>query len=155
MQAPRAVIAQALDKKLNPALHTLTLITDRDYYMHFPAALRMLASPDGNIFKDAVLPLDNLFGIGTSTSKFGKIVYGKVERVEENPEGKGGQAVLATGTKLLGTSWSSQQEANGLELSTSLMEKPSSPSELTNGTGRLPGRRVFSFGESYQWSGVQ
>lgn len=93
-------IAKALDKKLNSALHTLTLITARDYYVHLPAALRMLVSPEGNISKDAVLPLDNLFGTGTGTGKVGKIVYGKAARVEEYPEGKGGHVVLTTGTKI-------------------------------------------------------
>lgn len=122
--------------------------------MRLLAALCMLASPEGNVFEDAVLPLDTLFGTDTGASKVGKIVYGKLEQVEENPDEKGVRLYWRRGRKSLGMPWPLRLEASGLELLTSLIEKSNSPSGGVRWTRKLPGRRVFPSLAREQWAWV-
>ena len=95
-------VAQTLDKRLNVATHSVTLITGRDYYLHLPATLRMLVTPEPDLEHNAVIPYDNLFGTGTGdgVGRLSKVVHGKVEYVEEKLEGEGGSVHLSNGEKI-------------------------------------------------------
>jgi len=93
-------VAQTLDKKLNPATHSVTLITGRDYYLHLPAALRMLVTPEPDLERHAVLPYDNVFGTGNGIGRLSKVIHSKVSHVEEKDDGEGGSVHLSTGEKI-------------------------------------------------------
>ncbi|KAF8510928.1 hypothetical protein BU17DRAFT_55017 [Hysterangium stoloniferum] len=56
-----AALARALSQQLNPEQHALTLISSREFFFHYPAALRMLASPKGELEKRIIIPYDKLF----------------------------------------------------------------------------------------------
>jgi NADH dehydrogenase FAD-containing subunit len=92
--------AQALDKKLNPATHSVTLITGRDHYLHLIATLRMLVTPEPNLENHAILPYDNVFGTGNGVGRLSRLVHGKVDRVEEKYGGEGGSVHLSNGEKI-------------------------------------------------------
>jgi NADH dehydrogenase FAD-containing subunit len=98
--AAGVTVAQTLDKKLNAATHAVTLITGRDYYLHLPATLRMLVTPEPDLEHNAVLPYDNVFGTGNGVGKLSKVIYGKVDYVEEKPGGEGGSVYLSNGEKI-------------------------------------------------------
>ena len=93
-------VAQTLDKKLNPATHSVTLITGRDYFLHLLAALRMLVSPEPDLENHAVLPYDNVFGTGNGVGRLSRIVHDKVDHVEEKYGGEGGSVHLSNGEKI-------------------------------------------------------
>ena len=93
-------VAQTLDKKLNPATHSVTLITGRDYFLHLPATLRMLVTPEPDLEHNAVLPYDNLFGTGNGVGRLSRVVHGKVDHVEENSGGEGGSVHLSSREKI-------------------------------------------------------
>jgi len=92
--------AQTLDKKLNPATHSVTLVTGRDYFLHFPATLRMLVTPEPDLEHNAVLPYDNVFGTGNGVGRLSRIVHDKVSHVEEKSGGEGGSVHLSNGEKI-------------------------------------------------------
>jgi len=73
-----ANIARTLSAMLDPAWHTLTLISARKHYIYLPASLRALVDP--NFPLDRVfMSYDNVFG------KFpGKLIHGTVTSVEEH-----------------------------------------------------------------------
>ena len=93
-------VAQTLDKKLNPTTHSVTLITGRDYFLHLPATLRMLVTPEPDLEHNAVLPYDNIFGTGNGVGRLSRVIYGKVDHVEENYEGEGGSVHLSNNEKI-------------------------------------------------------
>lgn len=93
-------VAQTLDKKLNPATHSVTLITGRDYFLHLPATLRMLVTPEPDLEHNAVLPFDNIFGTGNGVGRLSRIVHDKVYHVEERSGGEGGSVHLSNGEKI-------------------------------------------------------
>ena len=92
--------AQSLDKKLNPAAHSVTLITGRDYFLHLPATLRMLVTPEPDLEHHAVLPYDNVFGTGNGVGRLSRIVHDKVDHVEEKSGGEGGSVHLSNGERI-------------------------------------------------------
>jgi len=98
--AAGVTVAQTLDKKLNPATHSVTLITGRDYFLHFPATLRMLVTPEPDLEHNAVLPYDNVFGTGNGVGRLSRIVHDKVSHVEEKSGGEGGSVHLSNGEKI-------------------------------------------------------
>jgi NADH dehydrogenase FAD-containing subunit len=98
--ASGVAVAQTLDKKLNVATHSLTLVTGRDYYLHLPATLRMLVNPEADLENNAALPYDNLFGTGNGVGRLSKIIYAKVDHVEEKSGGAGGLVHLSNGEKI-------------------------------------------------------
>ena len=93
-------VAQTLDKKLNPATHSVTLITGRDYFLHLPATLRMLVTPEPDLENHAVLPYDNVFGTGNGVGRLSKVVHSKVDYVEEKHGGEGGSVHLSNREKI-------------------------------------------------------
>ena len=98
--AAGVTVAQTLDKKLNPTTHSVTLLTGRDYFLHLPAALRMLVTAEPDLEHHAVLPYDNVFGTGNGVGRLSRIVYGKVDHVEEKNGGEGGWVHLTNGEKV-------------------------------------------------------
>lgn len=71
-------VARSLSNVLDPAWHTLTLISARKNYIYLPASLRALVNPDFPL--DTVfMPYDNIFG-----NFPGELIYGTVTSVEEN-----------------------------------------------------------------------
>jgi NADH dehydrogenase FAD-containing subunit len=89
-------IAATLDKTLDPARHTLTLISHADYLRHHPAALRAVVTAEGNLEKDICLPYDRVFGKDKKGGggRLGSVKIGKVQSIEENADGTGGFVVL-------------------------------------------------------------
>jgi len=98
--AAGVTVAQTLDKKLNPATHSVALITGRDYFLHLPATLRMLVTPQPELEHHAILPYDNVFGTGNGIGRLSRVVHGKVDHVEENYGGAGGSVHLSNGEKI-------------------------------------------------------
>jgi apoptosis-inducing factor 2 len=89
-----ALISKALSSKLDPTKHTLTLVSSREFYLHLPAALRLLVSPADDLESTALIPYDKLFpGVGT-------FKRGTVTEVKKNPDGKSGFVVLDSGEEL-------------------------------------------------------
>lgn len=94
--------AKALDNKLDPAKHELTMISSRDYFLHYPAALRVIVTAEGNIEKGMALPYDNVFGKQYEPHKgrVGNFITGQCVGVEENRDGQGGTVVLESGERI-------------------------------------------------------
>ena len=55
-----SAIARRLSKKLDPARHSLTLITVRPFYVHLPASLRMAVTAEGKLEDQILKPYDAL-----------------------------------------------------------------------------------------------
>ena len=98
--AAGVTVAQTLDKKLNPATHSVTLITGRDYFLHLPATLRMLVTPEPDLEHHAVLPYDNIFGTGNGVGRLSRVVHDKVDHVDEKSGGEGGTVHLSNGERI-------------------------------------------------------
>jgi NADH dehydrogenase FAD-containing subunit len=96
--------AKALDAKLDPAKHELTIIGSNDYYLHYPAALRAVVTAEGTIEKDMALPYDHLFGktFDARKGRLGKFIADAVISVEEktDAQGGGGIVVLQSGKRV-------------------------------------------------------
>ncbi|KAG8830651.1 hypothetical protein FRC18_007767 [Serendipita sp. 400] len=121
--------AQALDKGLNPANHTLTLVSNTDYYRHHPAALRAVVTSDGNLEKEMCIPFDRVFGKGYRDGKgrVGSVKYGQVDRVEELEAGQGGYVVFNNGERI---NWDILVIATGSEWNGPLARWPDHLSEI-------------------------
>ncbi|KDQ14039.1 hypothetical protein BOTBODRAFT_110675 [Botryobasidium botryosum FD-172 SS1] len=97
-----AGLARALSPSLDASKHTLTLINDRAFYIHYPAMLRVNVTSDGHLEDRAWVPLDKIFAPG----KVGKVKIGTVTKVVDGAvELESGETVpydflvLATGSK--------------------------------------------------------
>ncbi|ETW83688.1 hypothetical protein HETIRDRAFT_449349 [Heterobasidion irregulare TC 32-1] len=55
-----SAVARQLSKKLDPARHSLTLITARPFYVHLPASLRMAVTAEGKLEDQILKPYDAL-----------------------------------------------------------------------------------------------
>lgn len=89
-----AKIARTLSTKLDPAKHTLTLISSREFYLHLPAVLRLIVSPLDDIENTALISYDFLFqGIGV-------FKRGTVTGVKKSADGKSGSVVLEGGEEV-------------------------------------------------------
>jgi len=95
-------IAAALDKALDPARHTLTLISQTDYIRHHPAALRAVVTAEGNLEKDMCLPYDSVFGKDKKggSGRVGTVKFGQLRSIEEKDDGAGGFVVLDNGQRV-------------------------------------------------------
>jgi NADH dehydrogenase FAD-containing subunit len=84
-------LAQKLDKECDPSKHTLTLLTERDFYQHLPASLRAIVTSEGDLESKICIPYDKIFGKNTdnSTGRVGTVKVGKVIGVEEKSEDSG------------------------------------------------------------------
>jgi NADH dehydrogenase FAD-containing subunit len=84
-------LAQKLDKVLDPSKHTLTLLTERDFYRHLPASLRAIVTSEGDLESKICIPYDKIFGKDTDngTGRVGTVKVGKVIGVEEKSEDSG------------------------------------------------------------------
>jgi apoptosis-inducing factor 2 len=84
-------IAQNLDKKLDPSKHTLTLLTERDFYQHLPASLRAVVTSEGDLESKICIPYDKIFGKNTNNGigRVGSVKVGKVIGIEEKSEDSG------------------------------------------------------------------
>lgn len=80
----------ALWPKLASTPHTLTLITDKDHYVHYIAALRTVSAPvdDKEWTESTFLSLEHLFKKGGNRK--GKVVSGKATSIQYD-EGEGGK----------------------------------------------------------------
>ncbi|CAG7854552.1 SubName: Full=Uncharacterized protein {ECO:0000313/EMBL:CCA70439.1} [Serendipita indica DSM 11827] len=95
-------LAQELDKKLDPTKHTLTVISQADYYRHLPATLRLLVTDEGIREQDIALSYDSLFGKNMKNGKgrVGVLRIAEIVNVEEKERGEGGWVVLDDGSKI-------------------------------------------------------
>jgi apoptosis-inducing factor 2 len=84
-------LAQKLDKTLDPNKHSLTLVTEQDFFRHLPASLRPLVTSEGELESKICIPYDKIFGENTSngTGRVGTVKVGKVIGVEEKSEDSG------------------------------------------------------------------
>jgi NADH dehydrogenase FAD-containing subunit len=117
-------IAKALDTKLDPARHSLTLVTSANYYRHLPAALRTVVTAEGDLEDQMCIPYDLTFGknFKQGNGRVATIQYGNVVRVTEKEEGgivhlEGGHSldwdylVIATGSEWNGPlRWPNEKE---------------------------------------------
>lgn len=87
-----APVAHGLSAKLDSSKHTLTVITSRPYFTHYPALLRVLVTSDRQLEDDSLLGYDKLFQNGT-----GSIKVGTVTGITKAPNGKSGTVELASG----------------------------------------------------------
>ncbi|KZS91692.1 FAD/NAD-P-binding domain-containing protein [Sistotremastrum niveocremeum HHB9708] len=87
-----APIAHGLSAKLDSSKHTLTVITSRPYFTHYPALLRVLVTSDRQLEDDSLLGYDKLFQNGN-----GSIKVGTVTGITKAPNGKSGTVELASG----------------------------------------------------------
>lgn len=94
-------VAKALDKRLSPSKHSLTMITETDYYRHLPAALRIFVTAEGDLDSKMYHPHDKIFGKGTQNGvgRVGTVQVGKVVSVEEESKEKG-YVVLEDGQRI-------------------------------------------------------
>ncbi|KZT34825.1 FAD/NAD(P)-binding domain-containing protein [Sistotremastrum suecicum HHB10207 ss-3] len=90
-----APIARALSSKLDPKQHTITLISSRDFFTHLPGTLRMIVTPEGELEKRVLMPLDKLFVKGN-----GNFVLGTVTEVRSDKDGRRGWVVLESGDQI-------------------------------------------------------
>lgn len=74
-----AQIARALSQQLSADDHSITLIEAREYYLHYPGALRMLVTAEGKLEDRVLIPYDKLFVNGN-----GKYVQGSVNSITHN-----------------------------------------------------------------------
>jgi len=98
-------VAKGLSKSLDPARFTIQLVTERRYFIHWPAMVRIIFNNEGNLEHKAFLPYDRIFAPG----KAGEVVYGKVANVEDGMAHLGDgrdlaydYLVLATGSEFKG-----------------------------------------------------
>jgi len=84
-------IAQELDKKLDPARYSLTLVSETDYYRHLPASLRAIVTAEGNLEDQIALPYDKIYGKATNNGigRVGTVQVGKVTSIEEKSNSHG------------------------------------------------------------------
>ncbi|KAI0311006.1 FAD/NAD-P-binding domain-containing protein [Amylostereum chailletii] len=87
-------IVRELEEKMHLATqHKVILITARPFYLHYPAAMRMTTTAEGDLEHKALIPFDdNLF-----------LARAKVDRViavEPNENGIGGGVFLETGQRI-------------------------------------------------------
>ncbi|KAF8996879.1 hypothetical protein BDQ17DRAFT_1429391 [Cyathus striatus] len=74
-----AKIARALSQQLNPKGHSVTLIEEREYYLHYPASLRMIVSPHAALEDKVLIPFDKIFSNGK-----GNIITDAVSSISHN-----------------------------------------------------------------------
>lgn len=106
-------VVQTLNKSptIDPSRHTLTLITDRQFLVHWPAALRTIVTSEGNLEDHVALPYTSIFGGETTTiagqsgkldtikGRVGEIKFGEVVGVDE-AQGGGGNVLLEGGERV-------------------------------------------------------
>ncbi|PVG00793.1 FAD/NAD(P)-binding domain-containing protein [Serendipita vermifera] len=116
--------AKALDAKLDPARHTLTVVTSADYFFHLPAALRTVVTAEGDLEDQMCIPYDTTFGktFKQGNGRLATFQFGNVIGVEEKDEGgvvhlEGGRSlswdflVIATGSQWNGPlRWPKEKE---------------------------------------------
>lgn len=87
-------LARSLSRSMDMDLYSLTLISAREYFLHLPGSLRMLASSRGSLEKKVIIPYDRLFSNGK-----GVFINGRVSAIEPNSQ-YGGKVILSTGTNV-------------------------------------------------------
>ena len=87
-----SAVARRLSKKLDPARHSLTLITARPFYVHLPASLRMAVTAEGKLEEKVLMEYGNFLN-----SK-GELKIGKVASFTSTEDG--GEVVLSGGEKV-------------------------------------------------------
>ncbi|TFY77916.1 hypothetical protein EWM64_g6094 [Hericium alpestre] len=88
-------IARTLSGKLDPAQHSLTLISERPFAIFLPASLRVVTTPDDTLEQNVQLTFDKLF-----INNNGTVVVGKVVAIENDKDAKSGDVVLDDGEKV-------------------------------------------------------
>jgi apoptosis-inducing factor 2 len=71
-------IAQNLSKSIDPAKFDLVVISERSYFIHLPAGLRLVTTAEGKLEDHAFIPYDKAFTPG----KAGRFIFKKVKAVE-------------------------------------------------------------------------
>ncbi|KAI0274994.1 FAD/NAD-P-binding domain-containing protein [Gloeopeniophorella convolvens] len=87
-------LSSNLVKKLNPQLHTLTIVTARPFFLHLPAAVRATTTSEGSLEERIFIPYSNLF-----KGDIGEVKIGRVVSIEGRTEG-GGNLVLSNGDRV-------------------------------------------------------
>ncbi|KAG8829421.1 hypothetical protein FRC17_006601 [Serendipita sp. 399] len=122
-------ISAALDKKLDPSKHTVTLVSSTDYYRHHPAALRAVVTSEGHFENQMLIPFDTMFGRGYKDGKgrLSSLKIGHVVRIEELDDGKHGYVVFDGGERL---NWDILVIATGSDWNGPLRDWPNRLSEI-------------------------
>jgi NADH dehydrogenase FAD-containing subunit len=87
-------VARSLSAKLDYSRFNLILVSPRDYYLHYPAGLRMVATDDGHLEQRAVIPINGIFSGGKGTIKVGTVTSIK------KSSGGGGSVTLESGESI-------------------------------------------------------
>ncbi|KAF8804855.1 FAD/NAD(P)-binding domain-containing protein [Phlegmacium glaucopus] len=87
-----AAIARTLSQQLDPKTHSITLMEEREYYLHYPAALRMLVSSEDQLEEKVLLPYRSLLVNGN-----GVIVHEKAAAITSKGAAGGGVVTTDSG----------------------------------------------------------
>ena len=93
--AAGAALARELSKTVEPAKHSLTLVTARPFNIILPAAVRMTSVASEHIEDKMLIPYDTLFINGNGT-----VITGRVTSVGATKGQAGGNVVLESGEKV-------------------------------------------------------
>jgi apoptosis-inducing factor 2 len=85
-------VAGVLSGKLDPARYSLTLISNRPFFIHYPATARLTVSDQNDLGNTPFMPYDNLFKAN------GTFKLGTATAIEKREHG--GEVVLKDGTKV-------------------------------------------------------
>ncbi|KAJ7780771.1 hypothetical protein DFH07DRAFT_793316 [Mycena maculata] len=88
-----APLARALAQQLPDV--NVTLIEAREYYLHYPGALRMLVTSEGKLEDKVLIPYDRLFANTT-----GNLVHASVTTIVRNKNEKGGHVTVDSGQQI-------------------------------------------------------
>lgn len=86
-------VARVLSAKLDYARYNLILVSPRDYYIHYPAGLRMVATDDGHLEESAIIPVSGILSGGKGTLKVGTVT--SIQK--SSTSGGGGSVTLDNG----------------------------------------------------------
>ncbi|KAF9051854.1 hypothetical protein BJ165DRAFT_1401308 [Panaeolus papilionaceus] len=88
-------VFDALHSTLNASKFDLVVISDRDYYAHYPAVIRMVTTPQEELEDRVLLKFGPRFNKDNK-----KHIVGTVTAIEERSDKSGGHVVLADGQKV-------------------------------------------------------
>lgn len=93
------VLAQTLQKQINPATHRIVVIEKRDYYAHWPALIRAAVTDEGSIDERGLVPTDRVFNSNTRVIRSSAKEINSTEVITESGESIPYEhLVLATGS---------------------------------------------------------
>ncbi|KAG8911206.1 hypothetical protein FRC02_006733 [Tulasnella sp. 418] len=71
--------AQALSNALDPDSFTIQLVTQRPFFIHYPAMARTVITSEGHLERRVFVPYDRIFSPG----KVGEVIVGTAENIKK------------------------------------------------------------------------